>query len=48
MAQLVFTDFSGQEWQAYNGILTQNDEWILKADPYARHAETRPGLHQNS
>lgn len=33
-----------EEWQAYKyGILTQNDEWILKADPYARHAETRPG-----
>lgn len=32
-----------EEWQAYKyGILTQNDEWILKADPYARHAETRP------
>lgn len=33
-----------EQWERYKyGILTQNDEWILKADPYARHAETRPG-----
>ena len=32
-----------QQFDNYKyAILTQDNEWLLKADPYARHAETRP------
>lgn len=33
-----------EQWQRYKyAILTDDGQWVLKADPYARHAETRPG-----
>ncbi len=33
-----------QQWERYKyAILTQENRWIYKADPYARHSETRPG-----
>ncbi len=33
-----------QQWNRYKyAILTSDDNWIYKADPFARHAETRPG-----
>ncbi len=32
-----------QQWEPYKyGILKPDNNWVLKADPYARHAETRP------
>lgn len=33
-----------EQWDRYKyAILTKDNQWIYKADPYARHSETRPG-----
>jgi 1,4-alpha-glucan branching enzyme len=42
----IWTGFvpDAREWERYKySIVTSTGERILKADPYARHAETRPG-----